>query len=100
MADGNRQSKKCEWMRLRRKNFLGVGLLILLGCVVLLLPRGGSKRELEAYKKELRARGEKVAIAELVPPHPKGTNGAYIFMGATNLFISLSNVPPMMKMIE
>ena len=64
----------------------------------------GPEKEVEAYKKSLIARGEKLEISELVPPPvPDGQNGADIVKAASTLLISTdddwTNMPPTMRMV-
>jgi hypothetical protein len=87
-------------VKLRSKILFVLIFLFLLG-IIILMPHGGYRRDLENYKKELLARGEKLTIAELAPPHSTNpANGAKAFM----LFMSNYSPPvdyfPMKKMVS
>jgi hypothetical protein len=64
----------------RAKILLVLALVVVLG-VIFLWPHGGYRRELEAYKKQLIAKGEKLTMAELAPPPSiNPSNGARALM--------------------
>lgn len=86
-------------MKLRFKILLVLVFLFILGAIVL-LPHGGYRREVEAYKQQLIARGEKLTIAELAPPQYTGaSNGASAFLHLMANYSSPTDYPPMMKMV-
>jgi hypothetical protein len=67
-------------LKLRFKILLVLVFLSILGAIVL-LPHDGYRREVEAYKQQLIARGEKLTIAELAPPpYTNESNGAKAFL--------------------
>ena len=67
-------------VKTRSKILLVLIFLLILG-FIFLLPHGRYRHAVEAYKKELLARGEKLTIAELVPPPSSdASNGAKAFM--------------------
>jgi hypothetical protein len=84
---------------------------ILIGIVVVLISLTGielatighgPKEEVEAYKKSLIAKGEKLEISELLPPAvPRGQNGADVVIEALNMSTTedYSNSVPAMRMI-
>src|ERR1041385_772811 len=70
-------------MKLRRKITLGLGLAAVLFALFLTVMHFRAKGALAAYKKQLRAQGEKLTIEELIPPKPtNGPNGAPALMEA------------------
>src|SRR5437879_3506522 len=75
---------------LRRKILFGVALLLALLVVLPVVAHYRAKAAVEAYKRQLRAQGEKLAIAELVPQPPtNGPNGAAALMRAASRLSSL-----------
>jgi hypothetical protein len=75
-------------------------LLALVLGVILLLPHGGYRRQVEAYKKQLLAQGEKLTIAELAPPRAtNGPNGAMALTNAMQSYRLPADYPPMMKLV-
>jgi hypothetical protein len=86
-------------LKLRFKILLVLIFLLVLG-VFLLLPHGGYRREVEAYKQQLIAHGEKLTIAELAPPPYTGaSNGATAFLQLMANYSAPTDDPPMMKMV-
>ncbi|MBW8863441.1 MAG: hypothetical protein JF609_00670, partial [Verrucomicrobia bacterium] len=56
-------------MKTRWKILIAVGIFMVLSCAISLLTiRVGSENKLEAYKKLLREKGEKLEISEVAPP--------------------------------
>jgi len=87
-------------MKLRTKI---LAVLIVVAALVLLMVfrQGSSKRAVESYKQQLRAQGEKLLVAELLPtPPPESLDGAQTFLGAMSLSHQPSNIPPTMKLIR
>ncbi|EEF62158.1 hypothetical protein [Pedosphaera parvula] len=84
-------------MKLRIKILFVLIPVILLGFVTVFLPHSGSKRAVENYKRELRAKGEKLTYQELIPATPPQTpNAARVFLNANGIFVYGSNtVSPM-----
>jgi hypothetical protein len=85
----------------KRRSIILIGLVLALGIGWLLLrPHDNPRRALEEYKKQLVAKGEKLTLAELIPPPSvKTPNGASNFLSATNLFFSSSAAPTMMQIV-
>jgi hypothetical protein len=87
-------------MKLRPKTIwicVGLGLL-LLGLFAAVCSHHRAKWRLESYKQQLLAQGEKLAIAELIPPMPPSElNGAVAFLKPRALN-TLNYVTPM-KMV-
>jgi hypothetical protein len=82
----------------RIKIILALALLLVLGYVIL-LSSGNYRRQLEAYKQQLRARGEKLLVSEVAPPHATNTtNAAATFFGASSFSVA-SALPAMMTLI-
>ncbi|HET7625033.1 MAG TPA: hypothetical protein VFM25_07185 [Verrucomicrobiae bacterium] len=72
-----------------KRRLLIFGAVVAVACIVaalaLLRSTVHSQNAVEKYKNQLRAAGEKLTIAELVPPRPEsGKNGVGIFSQATN----------------
>jgi hypothetical protein len=92
-------------MKLRWKILICVGIFSVLMVVSLTVtmhiqPQNG----LEAYKKLLRDKGEKLGISEVLPPHiPDESNGVSLLESAFSLFVptevEFSNLPPAMRMV-
>ena len=86
-------------MKLRWKILLALVVAVIVTTLLLIHSQAGSRHAVEAYKRRLRDRGEKLSSAELAPtPSTNGANGATAFMAATNLFHPPSNYPSMMRM--
>jgi hypothetical protein len=87
-------------VKLRSKILFVLVPLLILG-FIFILPHGRYRHELEAYKKELLAKGEKLTIAELVPPPPPAnvSNGAHAFMQLMGNYKTPTNLPSVMKLI-
>jgi hypothetical protein len=91
-------------MSQRWKIFLifAAGVLMFTGIGVMTM-RYQPQREVEAYKNVLRAKGEKLEIAEVLPPVvPPDQNGADTVLTAFALLTSddnYTNLPPMMPMV-
>jgi hypothetical protein len=93
------------------KNMLRHRWKILIGLFVVLISLtgielatigNGPKEEVEAYKKSLIAKGEKLEISELLPPPvPPGQNGANVIIEALNMATveDYSNLVSPMRMI-
>jgi hypothetical protein len=87
-------------VKLRAKILFVLIILLVLG-FIFLLPHGRYRHELEAYKKELRARGEKLTIAELAPPPSSNpSNGAKAFMQLMKDYELPTNLPTIMRLAE
>jgi hypothetical protein len=81
----------------------GVFLAVFIG-IWLVTIHVGPENEVEAYKKLLREKGEKLEISEVLPPPvPPESNGASVAQSAFALFSPLSdewtNLPSAMRMI-
>jgi hypothetical protein len=86
-------------VKLRWKIILALVIAGIITTLLLIHSQAGSRHAVEAYKKQLRDRGEKLSSAELAPaPSTNVANGAIAFMAATNLFHPPSNYPSMMRM--
>jgi hypothetical protein len=87
-------------VKLRSKILLVLVLLLVLG-FIFILPHGRYRHAVEAYKKELLARGEKLTIAELAPPPSTNpSNGAKVFMQFMKDYKAPTNdYPYMMRMV-
>lgn len=86
-------------MKLRLKILLVLVFLCFIGAIAL-LPHGGYRREVEAYKQQLLAHGEKLTIEELAPPPYTGeSNGAIAFMQLMANYTAPTDYPPMMKIV-
>ncbi len=62
------------------------------------------QHEVEAYKKMLRDKGEKLEISEVLPPHvPDASNGVALLESAFGLLVptgyQYTNLPPAMQMV-
>jgi hypothetical protein len=87
-------------LKLRSKILFILVLLLVLG-FIFVMPHGRYRHALEAYKKELLAKGEKLTIAELAPPPPSAnaSNGAKAFMQLMRDYKPPTNdYPYMMRM--
>ena len=83
-------------MKRRVAILAGVVLAVFIGAFFI-HSGGGPKRELAAYKQQLLARGEKLAIAETTPrPSTKTPNAASNFMAFPNGLGTLPGFPPVM----
>ncbi len=68
--------------------------------LLLLVSHDNVRDKVAAYKKELRAKGEKLTFAELAPPpSAKTPNGAKAFTNMSNFFTSNVDPSPTMTMI-
>lgn len=91
--------------RHRWKILTGIALaFVLLTGIEVMTTGNGPRREVEAYKKSLIAKGEKLDISELLPPPvPPEQNGADIVKQALSLLTpedqDFSNSVPAMRMI-
>lgn len=87
------------------KSLAVLGLLLVVFCAMLLMSSVHNKSDLEKYKAQLRAAGEKLNVMELAPPlPPPEKNGADLFDQASRYINSAagafeSNEPPMMRMV-
>lgn len=70
-------------MTSRRKTFVGLGIVLGVALIFYVMAHSRTDGALEAYKRQLRARGEKITIAELTPPTP--TNGPNAVAGLMNV---------------
>jgi hypothetical protein len=89
-------------MQTRWKIFLAVALFVVLSVgISLLTMRVQPESKVEAYKKLLREKGEKLAISELLPPPvPAESNSVNAVEDAFRLFVSGSEkIPAAMRMI-
>ncbi|MBU6399241.1 MAG: hypothetical protein KGS61_02895 [Verrucomicrobia bacterium] len=86
-------------MRESRKLLLAVGIGLAL-VTLFYAPRAIKEHGLAAYERRLRAQGEKLDIAELIPVALPGSNGAFRLISAANQLPSLwDHAPPVMRMI-
>lgn len=82
-----------------------LALLLVVLCAIFLTSSVHNKSDLEKYKDQLRAAGEKLNVTDLAPPvPPPEKNGADLFMTAARYINSSagaleSNEPPMMRMV-
>lgn len=82
-----------------------LALLAVVFCAMLLTSSVHNKSDLEKYKDQLRAAGEKLNVTDLAPPiPPPEKNGADLFTDASRYINSSagaleSNQPPMMRMV-
>jgi hypothetical protein len=84
----------------RRTKILLLLLPALVLAVLLLLPHGDYRREVEAYKKQLLAQGEKLSVAELAPlSSTNGPNAAIALTNAMEGFRLPVDYPPTMKLV-
>lgn len=82
------------------KILLGLFLMVIMGAALLIYTQNSSRRKLEAYEQQLRAQGEKLEVAELVPVAPEGSYAAaQTFMSSVGMMRNITNMPPAMKMI-
>jgi hypothetical protein len=89
-------------MQTRWKIFIAVALfMVLSGGISLLTMRVQPEGKVEAYKKLLREKGEKLAISEVLsPPVPAESNSVNAVEDAFRLFVSGSEkIPAAMRMI-
>ena len=87
--------------KLRRKVLLSVVGLILLFAAVLVATHYRAKWALETYRKQLIGQGEKLSIAQLVPPAPtNGLNGALALMAVRLNSLNDDLYPSLMKMLS
>ncbi|EEF62159.1 hypothetical protein [Pedosphaera parvula] len=88
-------------MKLRVKILIVLVLVILLGTIIAFIPHAGSKRAVERYKRELRAKGEKLTYQELIQATPPETpDAAKPFLGANGAIVSISNSTAPMRFIS
>jgi hypothetical protein len=85
----------------RRTKILLVLALVVVLSLILFVPHGGYRREVEAYKKQLIAKGEKLTIEELAPPPPPNnvSNGARAFMQLMANYNPPTNLPSAMRLV-
>ncbi|HXI69068.1 MAG TPA: hypothetical protein VNN22_01795 [Verrucomicrobiae bacterium] len=89
-------------MNARWKIFITVAVfLVLMTCVWLMTIRIQPANEVEAYKKSLREKGEKLELSEVLPPPvPAASNSVNAVEDAFRLIgTSLENLPDAMKMV-
>src|SRR4051812_925687 len=73
-------------MRLRWKILLGLLFVSGLFTLALFAAHLRAKHAVEAYRQQLRTRGEKLTVSELIPPVPtNGPNAAQSLISAANL---------------
>ena len=87
-------------MKLRWK--IVISFAVVLALIAIVFEHGNlrARRAVEVYRQELRARGEKLAIEELIPPTPAGPNGAEAFLnGAARFRDVFTNYPPIMNLV-
>src|SRR5262245_15635175 len=85
----------------RRKILLSVVAVILLFAGFLVIMHYRAKWVVEAYRKQLIAQGEKLSIAELVPPAPtNGLSGAPALMAVRLNSLNDDLYPSVMKMLS
>ena len=89
-------------MSLRTKFRAGVLLALGLAMAWPIAAHYRAKWKVELYRRELKAKGEKVAISELIPPRlidsPNGAR-ALLTVGGRLSSLDLSNLPPTMKLL-
>jgi hypothetical protein len=86
-------------VKLRSKILFALVLLLVLG-FIFLTPHGRYRHAVEAYKKELIAKGEKLTMSELAPPSFTNVpNGAKAFMDLMAKYQQPSDYPFPRKMI-
>jgi hypothetical protein len=79
-------------VKLRAKIIFGLILTVTAVFLALIWREGSSRRAVEAYKQQLRNRGEKLTVSELLPiPPARSLEGARTFTNAMNLLYSSSN---------
>ena len=85
------------------KLLVGFCVIALIVAGWLFLERIRGQAALQKYEKELVAKGEKLAFAELIPPLPDGPNKAIELVGLCNSFrtgaVLIANAPQPMKCI-
>jgi hypothetical protein len=92
-------------MKLRWKILIGVGIfLVLMAASLTVTMHVQPQNEVEAYKKILRDKGERLEISEVLPtPVPDESNGMSQAEAAFGLLIptdyQCSNLPPAMQMV-
>ena len=92
-------------MSRRRKILILVGAVFGVAILVPVIHHYQLKAAVNRYKAELRAKGEPMELAQVVPPTvPPEQNSAELFTNATSLLnkndsVLSSNQPPMMRMI-
>jgi hypothetical protein len=92
-------------MKTRWKILIAAGIFMALSCAVSFVTmRVQPENKVEAYKKLLRDKGEKLEISEVLPPPvPSESNGVEVVEAAFKSFIpgseEYSNLPPTMRMI-
>src|SRR5580704_7819411 len=88
-------------MRFIWKILIAIGILIAAAVVLLVVPHYRAKRAVEAYRRLLKDRGEKVSIAELVPTvsAEDADNGRQLATagGFAGYF---TNSPPLMRWVS
>ena len=78
-----------------RRTAMALAALIVLGILFILEENIRGRIQLNAYKKELRAKGEKLTLEELdLPKAPKENNGAEAFLQAANELEKLKDACP------
>src|SRR3974390_3491702 len=82
------------------KRRLIIALVLIVAVVlgyVFFFSHGSYRMALEAYKRDMHAKGEKLTIAELAPPRaPTISQGAALFMAVPNLGYWPTNLPSRM----
>jgi hypothetical protein len=92
--------KPGAFKRFCRRCAIGLGVLLAVIALFLIEEHIRGRIELNAWMKEMRARGEKFTIAELTPPPtPPDQNGASLLMGAGFIAGSVApqNLPSAMR---
>src|SRR5262245_47282592 len=92
-------------MTRRRKLLLGVAALLGLTIVIPILHHYQLKAAVDCYRGELKAKGEPMELAQVLPPPvPPNGNGAELFLKAaallgTNQTLLDTSRPPCMRMV-
>jgi hypothetical protein len=91
-------------VKLRWKILIGLGVfLVLMAASLTVTMRVQPQNAVEAYKKTLRDKGEKLEIKEVLPPRvPDESNGVAVVESAFSMLNyggDYSNLPPVMKMV-
>jgi hypothetical protein len=75
-------------------------LLIAFGWYTFFVPHGSARRKLADYKKELIAKGEKLDLASVAPPHKTDvSNGASEFLRAIANWSNPNDFTPIMRIV-
>lgn len=92
-------------MKTRWKFLIGLAAVLGIAVLAAVIHHFQLKAAVNRYRAELKAKGEPMELAEVIPPHvPPEQNSAALFTNATFLLgkedtVLTSNQPPMMRMI-